>query len=337
VPPEASKDRAFLITIDTEGDNLWAQPKAITTNNSESIGRFQQLCESYGFKPTYLTNYEMVNEPRFRESAQDAMGRSTAEIGMHLHAWNSPPLIPQTADDYRYQPYLIEYPEEVMRQKVEFLTKLMEDKFQVAMTSHRAGRWGFDDRYARMLMENGYLVDCSVTPHVSWRNHPGDPDQSGGPDFRRFPEAPYLLDPEDVARPGSSRLLEVPVTIIRKRRAWADWLPEEGRRSLLQRGLNRIWPLVLWLKPNGRNLASMLEVIKIAVAQDRDYVEFALHSSEMMPGGSPTFPEPRDIERLYSHLEELFGLASQFFVGMTLTDFYRRTVGQEPAAAGRAQ
>jgi len=37
---------------------------------------------------------------------------------MHLHAWNSPPLVPLTSDDFHYQPYLIEYPDPVMKEKI---------------------------------------------------------------------------------------------------------------------------------------------------------------------------------------------------------------------------
>jgi hypothetical protein len=39
---------AFLITIDTEGDNLWSRPRTITTRNAHSLPRFQALCEKYG-------------------------------------------------------------------------------------------------------------------------------------------------------------------------------------------------------------------------------------------------------------------------------------------------
>ena len=55
---------AFLITIDTEGDNLWAAPEAITTENSRWLPRFQQLCERFGFQPTYLTDYE-IQKPQY--------------------------------------------------------------------------------------------------------------------------------------------------------------------------------------------------------------------------------------------------------------------------------
>ena len=99
---------AFLITIDTEGDNLWQKNDSITTENAKYLPRFQAVCEKYGFKPVYLTNYEMAIDPFFIEFGQDVIARGTAEIGMHLHAWNSPPETPLTDNDWRYKPYLIE-------------------------------------------------------------------------------------------------------------------------------------------------------------------------------------------------------------------------------------
>ena len=53
------------ITIDTEGDNLWNNPRTITTHNARLVPRFQALCEQYGFKPTYLMNYEMACDAEF--------------------------------------------------------------------------------------------------------------------------------------------------------------------------------------------------------------------------------------------------------------------------------
>jgi len=43
----------FIITIDTEGDNLWANPREITTHNAAYLPRFQSLCERFRFKPVY--------------------------------------------------------------------------------------------------------------------------------------------------------------------------------------------------------------------------------------------------------------------------------------------
>ena len=76
----------FIITIDTEGDNLWARPREITTRNAQYLPRFQSLCERFRFKPVYLTNYEMALSDVFVEFARDVVARGAGEIGMHLPA-----------------------------------------------------------------------------------------------------------------------------------------------------------------------------------------------------------------------------------------------------------
>src|SRR5207247_2224407 len=98
----------------------------------------------------------------------------------HPHAWSPPPLGPMTGDDFCCHPYLTEYPERVMKEKIRILTRLLEDRFDQEVISHRAGRWAFDSRYAAMLLDEGYRVDCSVTPGVDWRGNPGNPGGNGG-------------------------------------------------------------------------------------------------------------------------------------------------------------
>ena len=163
------KKPAFIITLDTEGDNLWENEHNITTQNTHFLPRFQQLCERFQFKPVWLTNYEMAIDEAYIEFAQDVIARNTGEIGMHLHAWNSPPIVALTDNDLHYQPYLIEYPKSQMRDKIAFMTDLLENKLQTKMLSHRAGRWAFNETYAQLLIEFGYQVDCSVTPKVDLR------------------------------------------------------------------------------------------------------------------------------------------------------------------------
>jgi hypothetical protein len=314
---------AFLITIDTEGDNEWARPNDITTRNSRFLPRFQALCERYGLRPTYLTNYEMARCPDFQGFGRDVVGKGTAEIGLHVHAWSSPPLVPLTADDLKHHPYLIEYPDAVMREKVDRLTDLLEDAFAVKMTSHRAGRWAFDERYARILAARGYLVDCSVTPYLSWRLYKGAPDGRGGTDYSRFPDEAYFLDLDDIARPGDSALLEVPMSTVPARRP----LAKAGRRALgngsrLVRALgNRLFP-VHWLRPIGGNADRMLEILSAAREEGRDYVEFMIHSSELMPGGGPRSRTATDIDALYDDMERLFEVAGKTFQGATMTEYY---------------
>jgi hypothetical protein len=316
----------FIITIDTEGDNLWTRPREITTRNAGYLPRFQSLCERFRFKPVYLTNYEMALSDVFVEFARDVVARSAGEVGMHLHAWNSPPLIPLTSDDFWFCPYLIEYPEAVMREKIRTLTHLLEDRFDQKMISHRAGRWAFDARYAAILLDEGYGVDCSVTPGVDWRGNPGDPHRNGGSDYTGFPDRPYFLSPSDISVPATGALLEVPMTSrpsgLYRRAPWAYRVP------LLRQAAHRVAPKLSWLCPTPlvekHNLNAMLQVARAARAEAVAHLEFMVHSSELMPGGSPAFKDASEIERLYEHLEMLFEDLSAWCRGTTLKEFHAR-------------
>jgi hypothetical protein len=315
----ASDRPAFIITVDTEGDNEWARPNRILTRNAAYLPRFQLLCEEFGFKPTWLTNYEMAMSADFVRFGRDVVNRGTGEIGMHLHAWSSPPIVPLTHDDHATHPYLIEFPVEVMAEKIGFMTELLQQKFGVKMVSHRAGRWAFNATYAMLLVEHGYLADCSVTPHVSWRTTLGNPAGEGGTNYNGFPSRPYFIDLDRIDKPGKSKLLEVPATIVKSKLAKiAPW-------AYSIKGLRRFarnWePPISWMYPDGTNLSHMLRCVNRALAERRPHLEFVIHSSELMPAGSPQFPTEECIEQLYADLRVLFAQIAKSFQGMTLKEF----------------
>ena len=313
---------AFIITVDTEGDNLWARPRAITTHNAECLPRFQALCERFDFKPVYLVNYEMAKSRFFTGFARDVLARDAGEVGMHLHAWNTPPIVPLTGDDFRHQPYLTEFPETVIREKIGTLTALLEDRFERKMVSHRAGRWSLDGRYAAALLDAGYRIDCSVTPGVDWGRNLGDPKGNGGSDYRGFPDRPYFLDPSDISSPATAGLLEVPMTVrpsqLYRNAEWAYRIP------LLRSAANRLSPGLRWLSPAESGLDDMRAAARSAREEGADHVEFMLHSSELMPGGSPFFRNAPDIEQLYAALEILFAELATWCLGTTLQEFEAR-------------
>jgi hypothetical protein len=176
--------------------------------------------------------------------------------------------------------------------------------------------------YARALIDHGYLTDCSVTPHVNWSGTLGNPAASGGTDYRGFPTEPYFVDPGDISRPGNSPLLEVPMTVTKRcpsalRRLLDGALPSKSLpRRLVDRFLRN-----QWLRPNGHNAAAMVAQVEAASRSGASHVEFMLHSSEFMPGGSPTFRDEASIERLYADMEILFARAAALFAGTTLAEF----------------
>ena len=295
-----------------------AKPRSHHDRKHAFLAALSGIVRKYAFKPVYLTNYEMAMDPAYVEFARDVIARG-AEKWACTCTPNSPPLTPLTDDDWRHKPYLIEYPTDQIRAKVDHMTKLLEDAFQTKMLSHRAGRWAFNEYYASLLLEYGYQVDCSVTPRVNWQFSPGNPQGNGGTDYTRFPSQAYFIDPQNIAKPGASPLLEVPMSIQYKHSALMNAF-KQGYDRL--RGKRRS-PSVNWLRPSGGNVAKMISVAEASLAQGHDYVEFMLHSSEFMPGGSPTFKTEQDIEGLYRDLEQLFDWLQQRTVGMTLAEYYQ--------------
>lgn len=312
--------KKLLITIDTEADNQWNVSNGISTENTLFLPRFQELAESYGFVPTWLTNWEMCQDNRFVRYMRPKNDAGRCEIGMHLHAWNNPPEFSlEERTDQRA--YLIEYPEEQMEAKVDALLGVLRDRFEADITSHRSGRWALDGRYAKLLAERGFAVDCSVTPHISWESAPG---QTGlpGSDYSQASEKPYELCPG---------LLEVPMTIRRTHRFALDAI--HGPKDVLRQGKRLVKGQWQWLRPSKNPSASALcRLLDGVVAADDEYAMFMIHSSELMPGGSPNFPNEGSIETLYMVIGKTFAHAAELgFEGQGMTAF-----AKERGYCGRA-
>lgn len=305
----------FIITVDTEGDDLWSwRPgKEITTENVVYLPRFQKLCNEYGFKPVWLTNYEMIMDPRYVEFVSNVVESNMGEVGMHLHAWNNPPIVdlPVAQDG---APYLIEYPYGTMDEKIGFLTELIAEKVGVRPVSHRAGRWAVNQDYYELLAKHGYQVDCSVTPHVNWKTSMGQTEGAQGIDYTDSGESPFFVTCDN-----KKQILEVPVTIRNTRRfIRPDKFSMHTMASTMYHCLK---PRTIWMRPMKSNLNSMLTLSDIVLSEQTDYIEFMIHSSELMPGGSPNYKSQDDIETLYSDMEHLFKNIAKDYTGIKLNDY----------------
>jgi hypothetical protein len=316
----------FVITIDTEGDNIWQRQSPVTTENVRFLPRFQQLCEKHSLKVTYLVNYEMAIDPRLQEFGKQILQDQTGEIGLHIHPWNSPPLSLSKNGTNVPHSYLYEYPEEIIFAKLQFMTDLLSSTFSVRPVSHRAGKWGFDARIARALMKLDYLVDCSITPGVSWKKYKGNPDGNGGPDYYEFSLKPYFLSPEDIRHEGLSTLLEVPVTIQPLYDSGLEKVYKPVRKYFAGKFFRAFFGLpYAWMRPTGKNLNALLSTIDWACRERMPVIQFVLHSSELMPAGSPNFSTADHIEKLYEDLEILFSYVRKMNLPGTTLAEYRST------------
>lgn len=301
--------KVFLITIDTEGDNQWDLDKGISTENVKYLPRFQDLAEQYGFKPVWLTNYEMATNADFIQYMKNKQNKGLCEIGMHLHAWNSPPEYKLNKIN-KERDYLIEYPDDIMDEKIKNLTDIITKNFGEKPISHRSGRWTTNHKYFEILKKYGYQVDCSITPHVNWKRCLGSTGVKGS-DYSKCPEHPYLLH---------EQILEVPMTIRKIRRFQKKRI--KNFTSFCKEIYRLITGRVQWMRPDTHSsLTSYVNIIK-KCSKKNEYVMFMIHSSELMSGGSPTFKTNQEIEKLYVIIEGIFEYAkSQGYIGMTLREY----------------
>ena len=295
----------FIITVDTEGDNQWNIYKGedIKTKNANYVPRFQELCECFGFKPTYLVNFEMANNDFLMSYLKNKQENGLCEVGTHLHAWNSPPDY-KLDRKYNGNPYITEYPRDVIFKKLSFMTNLLEEKTGVRPVVHRAGRWATDSTIFDILSELGYKVDCSVVSGCDMLKLPGETTPYGF-DYRNQPNKPFFV------RHG---LLEIPMS-VKHIRTFAG-------KSIKNSIKNAICGKDLWFRPALCTVKEMKKHLDERNLIGLDYAEFMIHSSELMPGGSPYFKDTHSIEKEYDVIKEVFEYAVENgFQGVTMSEY----------------
>lgn len=296
---------SFIITVDTEGDNLWKwhEGERITTKNTQFIPRFQQLCEEFGFKPVYLTNYEMAQDDDWVKYASGKAAQGLCEVGMHIHAWNTPPEH-ELKDNFGGNPYISEYPSDVVFQKIEFLTHYLNDRFELPIKSARSGRWATNEDYFKALKKNGYICDCSYTPEINLSKIPGR-SMNIGNDYR---------DANKTVHFAAEDIVEVPMS-TRKIHHVAEGTVKHKLSTLIKGDS-------MWLRPYRKSLTDMIFLSQAINKDGEDYLEFMVHSSELMPGGSPYFKSEEDIEFLYRIMRQYFQwVAEKGYKGVSLSNY----------------
>ncbi len=304
----------FLITIDTEPDNQWEMTSYDSMENIHYLPRFQNLCEKYGFKPVYLTEYNVANDAYYINYIENKLANDLCEIGIHLHAWSTPPLYKVTDNDTLRKPYLLDYPPTIMMDKFESLYNLLYRRFgKNATCIHRAGRWAFNETYLSILKSFSIMCDCSIVPNTIISS--SSAYFSEKLNYSSVKNRPYQIDEKNVRNSGYSGVYEIPFTSI----CYPE-LPSILELHIPKKIRKRISP-IQQLRPNGKNLRNMLWILRYALAHKLEHVEFMLHSSEIMPGCNPTFRTQQDIEALYNDIEAVFATACEKFENIKMSSF----------------
>jgi hypothetical protein len=192
----------LVISIDVEEEGLFSgrysrTPPGVT--NVEALERLAFIPREFGFPLTLLVTYQVARDPaacRVLARWRDHYG---AEIGAHLHHWNTPPF----ADLSDPEPVASEkLPRALLRDKFASLCSQIRAGLSVTPRSFRMGRFDAGPQVFSLLPEFGLDVDSSVAP-LTCKN----PD----PRFFLAPADPFVLD--GIGPEGRS-LLEVPLTLV---------------------------------------------------------------------------------------------------------------------------
>lgn len=285
----------FFLTVDTEGDNLWSKPQVISSYNTEKLERFQILCERYHVIPVYLTNYEAAINKGFQSFVKEH--EQKLEIGFHLHAWNSPPIFPLTSDDHMHQPYLHEYSNVVIRKKIDYMYKLLCDTFEHEIVVHRGGRYSVSPYIFECLLDCGIKIDCSATPGLSWKSSKGAPNvKGGGKNFRNYSEEIHSITV------GERAMLEVPISTLIRNKHLSNLDYRNPLRRIYRKLCGNPSAVFRSHRDNNKELFDIIEDKR----KKKMHLQYIIHSSELVKGGSYLIQTAQQETQFYEGLESLF-------------------------------
>ena len=297
----------LLVGIDTEGDNQWdASARANQTfENIYALPRLHALFARHGVRPTYVVTHPVVTDARSADVLRGLLAGGDCEIGAHHHAWETPPC---TDDDVRRHPYASALPLERFERQLETLTAAIERVSGSRPVSYRSGRFGFSAAHVAGLERLGYLVESSVAP-LFYEAH------KGGPEFVEAPLRPYFLAYDSATRPGSSDVLEVPVSAALNRRlprALQHVYARLPRPYTSKRVLKALRILRMrWLRPSYSPLDDMIALARDLASAGEPVLNVLFHSSEAIVGGSPYNRTEGELTAFFDRLERFLAFATR--------------------------
>lgn len=311
-----SRPLYLTITIDVEEEGLFSRsyPRSGSkVTNVAELRRLEFIPRDFGFPLTLLTTYPVAQDPAAREVLISWQQEHGAEIGVHLHPWNTPPFtdLPDT------EPIpTARLPLPLVEDKLDTLVECLTERFGAPPRSFRMGRFDWSSGLLALLPQFGLRVDSSMVPLTI-----------KGEGFRNFLTQP---DPSWLEAPSSTRqgLLEAPVTMVpvwpasaRVLHRLAGLLSKDTGQSLLSRyrfvGAAGIHPA--WFP-----LFSMLLAASLHRRRGGRVLTLFLHSSELLPGGSPDFPTAKAVARLVAKLRDFLTFLADLgpVQGVTLSGLY---------------
>jgi len=291
----AAPERLLVVSLDTEVDKdaRWnvSEPATFASTREGIPGVLSPLFDRHGIVPTYLLSPEVIEDDRSVDVLLSLGSR--AELGTHLHAEFAEPERTLRAATMAGQPTTAlqcALAPAVEEAKLAWLTELFGERFGVAPTAFRAGRYAIGPHTLEVLARLGYRVDSSVTPGVRWRYAEGTVDHRDRP-----------AEPEVVQTRGGP-IVELPVGVragrVAQRLAEVGGPAGRAARRLLGPAARQ-----QWLRPSWLDGPELIEYVERH--HDRTLV-LMLHSMEIVAGASPYAADRAGVRRIVRAMDELF-------------------------------
>ncbi|MDO9369760.1 MAG: polysaccharide deacetylase family protein [Sphingopyxis sp.] len=285
---DAGESPRFWVTIDTEEDFDWEAPFARTGYRLASVPALAE-CQTYfehaGVRPIYLVDWPIVADDRAVDILGPAQSAGRCEIGAQLHPWVTPP---HDEDVNERNSFTGNLPVTMQRAKMTALRDAIRDRFGVAPTAYRAGRYGLGRDSAAMLADLGFRCDTSVRSGFDYR-------AGHGPDYRDAPLHPWWV------RTEKGPVLEMPVTTVfgglfgRAGRWLYHRTSSNSHAALARLGLAER----IALTPEGIPAERACKAIDIAIGMRLPVLNFSFHSPSLQPGNTPYVRSQSDLDLFY--------------------------------------
>ena len=282
------------VTIDTECDKSlnWSNSNPLTFNSvTHGIPNIlQPLFNNFSIKPTYFLSPEVIENPSCAQTLLSI--KDDCELGTHLHADYIDP--ERSFSDFagkETHAFQTDFSPEIEFNKLQNLTNSFYKAFKFNPVVFRSGRYAANKNTIKSLINLGYKVDSSFTPHMKWESPQGNVI-----DHKPSPEQPYFCNPENIYEESESSLLEIPITIINSRRFFF---------------LNK----KVWLRPKFASIKEVKKIFKYVKShyKKNDFIvlNMMFHSQEIIPNASPYTKTDIEVIEYISFLEDVFKLAQK--------------------------
>lgn len=307
----------LVITIDVEEEGLFSgkyprTPPGVT--NVAQLRRLEFITREFGVPLTLLVTYRVAQNPAAQEVLNYFREHYRAEIGAHLHPWNTPPF-QKLSDSEPVRSNRI--PLSLMQAKFESLIEILHGELSVSPSSFRMGRFDMSAQVASLLPRYGLKVDSSMVPFRQ--------EYSDG-EYFLIPSDPFFLN---ISGNKSYPLLETPLTIVpvwaglpRLISHFSTMLPDTWG-NLVKIGFPYV--SAAGIQPVWFPLLSMQEAVRWHRRQGGRVLTMFLHSSELQAGASPCFPTELAVTQLIKKIRSfLVWLKKQGPVqGLTLSELHQ--------------